>query len=87
MDKALFKNPRACVCCGTDGKGKAKLLSISVYMYRSGKGSAIKAGKRVMVCEDCFATQVTNSRHGAGLWRLMQARLIGVYKAITADSK
>jgi hypothetical protein len=74
--------PGHCLACLGDGTN-AKILSISIYMYRKvGRGApyaGIKGTKRISICEDCFALAVIADDRPE-LWRSIKEKLCGLYK-------
>jgi hypothetical protein len=87
----LKREPNCCFLCEKLGgrHGDKVLLSISLYMYRSGTGrtNGVKSAKRISVCEDCLATSVLKVDPGQSLWGVICERLKSLYKRTNVLSK
>jgi hypothetical protein len=98
MAKSLLNLKRECSLCGkrrdaAAAEGKA-LATITPILWRKPKGVATKtkhkAGKGVVICDDCFALAVlanADDPRGRQLWQLLRERLISTYKFLTQDGQ
>jgi hypothetical protein len=86
------RNDRRCICCGLAAPyGKVtpdghKMLSITPLLYRKGEGKgAIKAGRKINICEPCLVLACSSAiwgLEGAKLWLAMRERLSALYKSV-----
>jgi hypothetical protein len=95
--RKLIRVDRTCVCCGrvaphgkSIGNNGDRMLSITPLLYRGGGRTGIKAGRKISICESCFAKACAGTiwgLEGAKLWPAVRDRLVSLYKQTIEEER